>query len=209
MATIWEWLRTLQSSRVFKKKSYRNIVPQDMWGCCFRNRATNQNRQNHKLCWRTYEVPRFKDLPINHGLLFLRMTGTYIRLGEWRIYDDFNWSQVPISTDDGYERETRGVMELWRYQLITGAHLHGWWVHTSDKGSDGIMVISVIVPMLKNYLGMPLIYLTAASFFPESEGFNVNAKLRIMWFVSLFYHQRANHEASSRPSRLLHISILS
>ena len=30
---------------------------------------------------------------------------------------------------------------------------------------DGIMIISVIVPMLTNYLGMPLIYLTAASFF--------------------------------------------
>ena len=47
---------------------------------------------------------------------------------------------------------------------------------------DGIMIISVIVPMLTSYLvtvrnysdntdwGMPLIYLMAASFFPESEG---------------------------------------
>ena len=45
---------------------------------------------------------------------------------------------------------------------------------------DGIMITSVIVPMLTNYLGMPLIYLTAASFFPESEGVNVNANLRIL-----------------------------
>ena len=48
--------------------------------------------------------------------------------------------------------------------------------------NDGIMIISVIVPMLTNYLGtvrndsdnmdlgMPLRYLTAASFFPDSEG---------------------------------------
>ena len=42
------------------------------------------------------------------------------------------------------------------------------------------MIISVIVPMLTNYLGIPLIYLTAASFFPESEGFNVNANLIIL-----------------------------
>ena len=46
--------------------------------------------------------------------------------------------------------------------------------------TDGIMIISVIVPMLTNYLVMPLIYLTAASFFPESEGVNVNANLRIL-----------------------------
>ena len=45
---------------------------------------------------------------------------------------------------------------------------------------DGIMIISVIVPMLTNYLGMPLIYLTAAGFFPESEGVNVNANIIIL-----------------------------
>ena len=42
------------------------------------------------------------------------------------------------------------------------------------------MIISVIVPMLTNYLGMSLIYLTAAYFFPESEGVYVNAKIRIL-----------------------------
>ena len=47
------------------------------------------------------------------------------------------------------------------------------------------MIISVIVPMLTNYLGMPLIYLTAAGFCAESEGVYVNAKLRILWFGSL------------------------
>ena len=46
--------------------------------------------------------------------------------------------------------------------------------------SDGMMIISVIVTMLTNYLGMPLIYLKAASFFPESEGVNVNANLRVL-----------------------------
>ena len=46
--------------------------------------------------------------------------------------------------------------------------------------ADGIIIISVIVPMLTNYLGTPLIYLTAASFFPESEGVNVNASVRIL-----------------------------
>ena len=46
--------------------------------------------------------------------------------------------------------------------------------------TDGIMIISVIVPILTNYLGMLLIYLTAAGFFPESEEFNVNANLRIL-----------------------------
>ena len=56
---------------------------------------------------------------------------------------------------------------------------------------------------------MPLIYMTAASFFPESEGVNINANLRILWFGSLFYNQRANHGALSRPSQLIHISILS
>ena len=71
------------------------------------------------------------------------------------------------------------------------------------------MIISVIVPMLTNYLGMLLIYLTAACFFAESEGVYVNAKLRIMRFGSLFYHQRVNHGDLSRPSRLLYISILS
>ena len=76
-------------------------------------------------------------------------------------------------------------------------------------GSDAIMIISVIVYMLTNYLGMPLIYLTAACFFDESEGVYVNVKLRIMWFGSLFYHQRENHGDLSRPSRLLHFSILS
>ena len=45
---------------------------------------------------------------------------------------------------------------------------------------DGIMIISVIVPMLTNYLGMPLIYLTAACFFAESEGVYDNAKLGIL-----------------------------
>ena len=71
------------------------------------------------------------------------------------------------------------------------------------------MIISVIVHMLTNYLGMPFIYLTAACFFSESDGVYVNAKLRILQFGSLFYHQRANHGALSRPSRPLHISILS
>ena len=47
-------------------------------------------------------------------------------------------------------------------------------------GYDGITIISVIVHMLTNYLGMPLIYLTAACFFAESEGVYVNAKLRIL-----------------------------
>ena len=50
----------------------------------------------------------------------------------------------------------------------------------SDKGSDGIMIISVIVYMLTNYLGMPLIYLTADCFFDESEGVYVNVKLGIL-----------------------------
>ena len=45
---------------------------------------------------------------------------------------------------------------------------------------DGIMITSVIVPMLTNYLGMPLIYLTAACFFDESEGVYVNFKLEIL-----------------------------
>ena len=75
--------------------------------------------------------------------------------------------------------------------------------------TDGIMIISLIVPMLTNYLGMPLIYLMTARFFSDSEGVNISANLRILWFGSLFYHQRANHGASSRPSRLTHISILS
>ena len=42
------------------------------------------------------------------------------------------------------------------------------------------MIISVINPMLANYLGIPLIYLTADGFFTESEGVHVNANLRIM-----------------------------
>ena len=42
------------------------------------------------------------------------------------------------------------------------------------------MIISVIVPMLTNYLGMPLIYLTADFFFDDSEGVYVNVKLRIL-----------------------------
>ena len=42
------------------------------------------------------------------------------------------------------------------------------------------MIISVIVYMLTNYLGMPLIYLTADCFFGESEGVYVNGKLGIM-----------------------------
>ena len=46
--------------------------------------------------------------------------------------------------------------------------------------SDGIMIISVIVQMLTNYLGMTLIYMMAACFFPGSEGVYVNAKLRIL-----------------------------
>ena len=37
------------------------------------------------------------------------------------------------------------------------------------------MIISVIVPMLTSYLEMPLIYMTAAGFFPESERGNVNS----------------------------------
>ena len=45
---------------------------------------------------------------------------------------------------------------------------------------DEIIVISVIVPMITNYLGMPLIYLTAACFFAESEGVYVNAKLVVL-----------------------------
>ena len=71
------------------------------------------------------------------------------------------------------------------------------------------MIISVIVYMLTNYLGMPLIYLTADCFFGESEGVYVHVKLGILCFGSLFYHQRSNHGALPRPSRLLHISILS
>ena len=51
-----------------------------------------------------------------------------------------------------------------------------WLVHIHD----GIIIISVIVPMLTNYLEIPLIYLTAACFFPESEGVYVNAKLGIL-----------------------------
>ena len=42
------------------------------------------------------------------------------------------------------------------------------------------MIISVIVPMLTNYLGMPLIYMTASGFFPESEGVNISANLIIL-----------------------------
>ena len=72
------------------------------------------------------------------------------------------------------------MTELLRYQLITGAHLHGCWVCTSDKGTYGIMIIPVIVPMLTNYLGMPLVYLTDACFFAESEEVYVNAKLGIL-----------------------------
>ena len=71
------------------------------------------------------------------------------------------------------------------------------------------MIILVIVPMLTIFLGIPLVYLTDACFLPESEKVYVNTKLRILWFGSLFYHQRANNGALSRPSRLLHISILS
>ena len=52
--------------------------------------------------------------------------------------------------------------------------------YVSFLNIDGIMIISVIVSMLTNYLGMPLIYLTAARFFPESEGVYVNANLRIL-----------------------------
>ena len=42
------------------------------------------------------------------------------------------------------------------------------------------MIISVIVYMLTNYLGMPLIYMMAVCFFDESEGIYVNVKLRIL-----------------------------
>ena len=42
------------------------------------------------------------------------------------------------------------------------------------------MIISVIVYMLTNYLGMPLIYLTAECFFDDSEGVYVNVKLGIL-----------------------------
>ena len=42
------------------------------------------------------------------------------------------------------------------------------------------MIISVIVYMLTNYLGMPLIYLKADCFFDESEGVYVNVKLIIL-----------------------------
>ena len=49
-----------------------------------------------------------------------------------------------------------------------------------EGNADGIMIISVIVLKLTNYSGMPLIYMTAACFFPESEGVYVNAKLRIL-----------------------------
>ena len=45
---------------------------------------------------------------------------------------------------------------------------------------DGIMIISVIVYMLTNYLGMPLVYLTSGCFFDDSEGVYVNVKLEIM-----------------------------
>ena len=71
------------------------------------------------------------------------------------------------------------------------------------------MIISVIVYMLTNYLGMPLIYLTADCFFDESEGVYVNVKVEILWFGSLLFHQRENHGALPRPSWLPHISILS
>ena len=53
-------------------------------------------------------------------------------------------------------------------------------MRTLDKGSDGIMTISVIVYMLTNYLGMPLIYLTDDFFFDESEGVYVHFKLGIL-----------------------------
>ena len=46
--------------------------------------------------------------------------------------------------------------------------------------TDGIMIISVIVYMLTNYLGMPLIYLTADCIFYDSEGVYVNVKLGIL-----------------------------
>ena len=52
--------------------------------------------------------------------------------------------------------------------------------HLWCNESDGIMIISVIVYMLTNYLGMPLIYLTAVCFFDELEGVYVNVKLRIL-----------------------------
>ena len=71
------------------------------------------------------------------------------------------------------------------------------------------MIISVIVYILINYLGMLLIYITADFFFDESEGVCVYVKLGILWFDSLFYHQIVNHGALPRPSWLLHISILS
>ena len=41
---------------------------------------------------------------------------------------------------------------------------------TARSTGDGIMIISVIVYMFTNYLGMLLIYLTADFFFDESEG---------------------------------------
>ena len=59
----------------------------------------------------------------------------------------------------------------------------------SDKGSDGIMVLSVIVPILTNYLGTarydssvvnrgdPSRYLTAASYIPESKSVLIFATL--------------------------------
>ena len=42
------------------------------------------------------------------------------------------------------------------------------------------MIISVIVYMLTNYLGMPLIYLKADGFFDDSEEFYVNVKIGIL-----------------------------
>ena len=50
----------------------------------------------------------------------------------------------------------------------------------SDKGSDGIMIISVIVCMLANYFGMTLIYLTADCFVDDPEGVYGNIKLGIL-----------------------------
>ena len=51
-------------------------------------------------------------ISIDQRFLFLRMTGTNVRQGEWRSYEDINLSQGPIYTDDGYVRQIRGVMEL-------------------------------------------------------------------------------------------------
>ena len=58
--------------------------------------------------------------------------------------------------------------------ILTDLKIPSW------QGIDVIMIISVMVYMLTNYLGMPLIYMTADCFFYESVGVYVNVKLGIL-----------------------------